>query len=71
MNIDTEEIDGRKCYIIQQDKQVNIKSYIDKETFYKVRQVQYDSNGMEQNVVDYTYEIGTVTDEDVAKPVFD
>ena len=71
VNIDTEEIDGRKCYVIQQNKQVNIKSYIDKETFYKVRQVQYDSNGMEQNVVYYTYEIGTVTDEDVAKPVFE
>lgn len=71
VNIDTEEINGRKCYVIKKDEYDNYKLYVDKETFYEVRYVQYDSSGMEQSVIDYTYEIGTVTDEDVAKPVFE
>ena len=70
MKIYTEEVDGRECYVFDY-KRSNRKLYIDKETFLELKSVSYDSLRKEESVLNYTYEIGTVTDEDVAKPVFD
>ena len=70
MKIYTEEVDGRECYVFDY-KRSDRKLYIDKETFLEVKSVSYDSLRKEESALNYTYEIGTVTDEDVEKPVFE
>ena len=70
VKIYTEELDGRECYVFETKDGYN-KKYIDKETFLKEKNITYNSAHKENTVQYLTYEIGTVTDEDVAKPVFE
>ena len=59
-SIQTVNLNGKKCYFLKYD---DSKIFFDIETGFAIKAIHEDGKTM-----DYEYEFGTVTDEDVAKP---
>lgn len=63
VNIKTEKYNGNKCYVIKSNNDTDL--YLDQETYLNVK----EEDTVNSSSVEYTYEFGNVTDEDVAKPL--
>ena len=71
-DIKTEMIDGKECYVLKYvDKNAEDTTfYVEKETGLTLKMVhKYETNGMQkENVRNFEYSFGTVTEEDMKEP---
>lgn len=65
IKVNTKKVDGKKCYAIEYYGNID---YIDVDTYLLMRRIQSGNMQNEgEDIFNYTYEFGNVTDEDIAE----